>query len=83
MMQLKLELEEKKQALVLLQRALVRPLAITLGLQLRWGLPASCPRDLSHCHPTALPLPSPNMALVPAGIQRQYLLLMFPAGTTA
>lgn len=35
MMRMKLELEEKKQAMVLLQRALVRPLAIiTPGLQL-------------------------------------------------
>lgn len=34
MMRLKLELEEKKQAMVLLQRALVRPLAITPELQL-------------------------------------------------
>lgn len=32
MMRLKLEVEEKKQAMILLQRALVSPLATTPGL---------------------------------------------------
>lgn len=51
MMRLKLEMEEKKQAMVLLQRALVSPSAITPGCWLGWGLPAPCRRGLRHRHP--------------------------------
>lgn len=58
MMRLKLELEEKKQAMVLLQRALVRPSAITPRLS--WD--RACehpPKRPEPLPPTALPLPSP------------------------